>query len=64
MHIESYQLALHHHKLFFSSDPHLRIDKIGAGADLSDFTMGTILGKGFPQAQVHTVHSSLWKARI
>ena len=25
---------------------------------LSNFAMGTILGKGFPQAQVHTVHST------
>ena len=24
---------------------------------MSNFAMGTILGKGFPQAQVHTVHS-------
>ena len=23
-----------------------------------DFTIGTILGKGFPQALVHTVHST------
>ena len=25
---------------------------------LSNFAMGTILGMGFPQAQVHTVHST------
>ena len=25
---------------------------------MSDFAMGTILGKGFPQAKVHTVHST------
>ena len=25
---------------------------------MSNFAMGTILGKGFPQAQVHTVHST------
>ena len=25
---------------------------------MSNFSMGTILGKGFPQAQVHTVHST------
>ena len=25
---------------------------------LSNFTMGTILGKGFAQAQVHTNHSN------
>ena len=25
---------------------------------MSNFTMGTIVGKGFPQAQVHTVHST------
>ena len=25
---------------------------------MSDFTMGTILGKGFAQAQVHTVNST------
>ena len=35
---------------------------IGGGralcVEMSDFTMGTILGKGFPQAQVHTVHST------
>ena len=28
-----------------------------AGA-MSNFAMGTILGKGFPQALVHTVHST------
>ena len=27
-------------------------------AHMSNFAMGTILGKGFPQAQVHTVHST------
>ena len=26
--------------------------------EMSNFAMGTILGKGFPQAQVHTVHST------
>ena len=25
---------------------------------MSNFAMGTILGMGFPQAQVHTVHST------
>ena len=25
---------------------------------MSNFAMGTILGKGFPQAQVHTNHST------
>ena len=25
---------------------------------MSNFTMGTIVGKGFPQAQVQTVHST------
>ena len=28
-----------------------------AKCQMSNFAMGTILGKGFPQAQVHTVHS-------
>ena len=28
------------------------------GLEMSNFAMGTILGKGFPQAQVHTVHST------
>ena len=28
---------------------------------MSNFSMGTILGKGFPQAQVHTVHECLRK---
>ena len=27
-------------------------------ARMSNFTMGTILEKGFPQGQVHTVHST------
>jgi hypothetical protein len=36
-------------------------------SEMSNFAMGTILGKGFPQAQMHTVHSTsadecLWKS--
>ena len=26
--------------------------------EMSNFAMGTILGEGFPQAKVHTVHST------
>ena len=29
-----------------------------SGGGMSDFRMGTILGKGFAQAQVHTVNST------
>jgi hypothetical protein len=29
---------------------------------MSNFAMGTILRKGFPQAQVHTVHSTIQNA--
>ena len=35
-----------------------RSDFVLYGSYMSNFAMGTILGKGFPQAQVHTVHST------